>query len=160
MGYSFGQPPPGINGAGPNLGAPESNSFGCGGGEGAGFGFGERVGSGVVGWGVGVALAVAVALAVGEVPAVGEALPADEPAAPAQWSTVTVYGLPRRPNIFRKYLRVYLLPCRSPCPVGVRRSRYATLCSHHFRCKPGLSSSRARPSRDQQFHRLCPSLRW
>jgi hypothetical protein len=87
MGYSFGHTPPGINGAGPIVGPPASNrsGFGCGVGEGAGSG---RVGSGV-----GDGLAVAVALAVGEAPAVAVALPADEPAAPAQLSTVTVYGL-------------------------------------------------------------------
>jgi hypothetical protein len=98
MGYSFGHPPPGISGAGPTVGPPESNrsGFGCGVGEGAG--------SGVGGSGVGEGLAVAVAVAVGEVPAGDAVLPVDEPAAPAQWSTVTVYGLPRRPNIFRKYL--------------------------------------------------------
>jgi hypothetical protein len=108
MGYSFGHTPPGMNGAGPTVGPPESNrsGFGCGAGlgEGAGFGVGEGAGSGVVGSGVGDGLAVAVALAVGEAPAVGEAVSADEPAAPAQWSTVTVYGLPRRPSISRKYL--------------------------------------------------------
>jgi hypothetical protein len=98
MGYSFGHPPPGISGTGPTVGPPESNRLGL------GCGLGERVGSGVAGAGVGEGLAVAVALAVGEAPAVGEPVPADEPAAPAQWSTVTVYGLPRRPNISRKYL--------------------------------------------------------
>jgi hypothetical protein len=98
MGYSFGQLPSGITGAGPTVGPPESKrlGFGCGVGVGAG--------SGVAGAGVGDGLAVAVALAVGEASAVGEAVPADEPAAPAQWSTVTVYGLPLLPNIFRKYL--------------------------------------------------------
>jgi hypothetical protein len=86
MGYSFGHPPSGISGTGPLSGPPESNrsGFGCGVGEGAGSG---RVGSGV-----GDGLAVAVALAVGEAPAVAVALPAVEPAAPAQLSTVTVYG--------------------------------------------------------------------
>src|SRR5215212_10367370 len=87
MGYSFGDRPPGINGAGPTVGPPESNrsGFGC------GVGRGERVGSGVAGGGVagsgvGDALAVAVALSVGGVPAVAES------AAPAQLFTVTVYG--------------------------------------------------------------------
>ena len=56
-------------------------------------GFGERVGSGLAGAGVGDELAVAVSLAVGEVPAAAVALPAVEPAAPAQLSTVTVYCL-------------------------------------------------------------------
>src|SRR5215207_3714090 len=100
MGYSRGQPPPGINGAGPIVGPPESKRSGLG----CGVGLGEGVGSGVAGSGVGDGLAVAVALAVGEASAVDEVLPVDEPAAPAQWSTVTVYGLPRRPNMFRKYL--------------------------------------------------------
>ena len=91
MGYSFGQPPPGISGAGPIVGPPESNRSGLG----CGVGLGEVVGSGRAGSGVGDGLAVAVALAVGEVPAVAVALPAAEPAAPAQLSTVTVYGLSR-----------------------------------------------------------------
>jgi hypothetical protein len=87
MGNSSGHPPPGISGAGPIVGPPESNrlGFGC--------GAGERVGSGVDGSGVGDGLAVAVAVAVGEAPAVGDALPAAKSAAPAQLSTVTVYGL-------------------------------------------------------------------
>jgi hypothetical protein len=84
MGYSFGQPPSGINGAGPIVGPPASSRSGL------GCGVGERVGTGV-----GNGLAVAVALAVGEVPAVGEAVPAAESAALAQLSTVTVYGLSR-----------------------------------------------------------------
>ena len=93
MGYSFGQPPPGINGAGPIVGPPESNKLGLGCGVELGEGVGSgRVGSGRVGSGVGDTLAVAVALAVGEAPGVADALPADEPAAPAQLSTVTVYG--------------------------------------------------------------------
>jgi hypothetical protein len=77
MGYSFGQPPPGISGAGPIVGPPESNRSGLG----CGVGLGEVVGSGVAGSGVGDGLAVAVAL------------PAAESAAPAQLSTVTVYCL-------------------------------------------------------------------
>jgi hypothetical protein len=81
---SSGHPPPGIRGAGPIVGPPESNRLGLG----CGVGLGERVGSGV-----GDALAVAVSLAVGEVPAAAVALPAVEPAAPAQLSTVTVYCL-------------------------------------------------------------------
>ena len=89
MGYSFGQPPSGISGTGPIVGPPESNRLGLG----CGAGLGEGDGSGVVGSGVGDALAVAVALAVGEAPAGGDALPAAEPAAPAQLSTVTVYCL-------------------------------------------------------------------
>ena len=100
MGYSFGQPPPGISGAGPIVGPPESNRSGLG----CGVGLGEVVGSGVAGSGVGDGLAVAFAPAVGEALAVGGAVPVDEPAAPAQWSTVTVYGLPRLPSISRKYL--------------------------------------------------------
>jgi hypothetical protein len=89
MGYSRGQPPPGINGAGPTVGPPASSrsGFGC------GVGFGEGAGSGLAGAGVGNALTVAVSLAVGEVPAAAVALPAVEPAAPAQLSTVTVFCL-------------------------------------------------------------------
>ena len=89
MGYSFGQPPSGISGAGPIVGPPESNRlrFGC------GAGFGERVGAGVAGSGVGDGLAVAVALLVGEAPAGETVLPVAESAAPAQLSTVTVYCL-------------------------------------------------------------------
>ena len=49
MGYSFGQPPSGISGAGPTVGPPESKrlplglGFGCGSGfsDGLGFGGGE-----------------------------------------------------------------------------------------------------------------------
>src|SRR5215217_68620 len=98
MGYSFGQLPSGINGAGPIVGPPASSrsGFGC------GVGFGEGAGSGRVGSGVGDGLAVAVAPAVGEAPAGDAVLPADEPAAPAQLSTVTVYCLSRLPNISRK----------------------------------------------------------
>lgn len=81
MGYSLGHPPPGINGAGPTVGPPASSRSGF------GWGLGERVGSGV-----GDGLAVAGALAVGKAPAGGDAQPSDEPAAPAQLSTVTVYG--------------------------------------------------------------------
>jgi len=87
MGYSFGQPPSGINGAGPIVGPPESNKLGFG----CGVGLGRRVGSGLAGSGVGDA----VALAVGEAPAGDDVLPVAEPAAPAQLSTVTVYCLSR-----------------------------------------------------------------
>jgi hypothetical protein len=66
MGYSRGQPPLGINGAGPIVGPPESNRS-------------ERVGSGVAGSGVAGS-------------GVGDGLAVAEPAAPAQLSTVTVYG--------------------------------------------------------------------
>ena len=111
MGYSFGQPPLGISGAGPTVGPPESSRSGLG----CWLGFGERVGSGVAGagvsgLGVGDALAVAVALAVGEAPAVGEAVPAAASAAPAQLSTVTVYGLSGlSPNNTMKYVPGVLL---------------------------------------------------
>ena len=84
MGYSRGQPPPGINGAGPIVGPPESKRSGLG----CGVGLGEGVGSGV-----GDGLAVAVGLAVGEAPAGDDVLPVAESAAPAQLSTVTVYCL-------------------------------------------------------------------
>ena len=84
MGYSRGQPPPGINGAGPIVGPPASSRSGLG----CEAGFGERVGAGV-----GDGLAVAVALAVGEVPAGDDVLPVAEPAATAQLSTVTMYCL-------------------------------------------------------------------
>ena len=93
MGYCFGQPPSDINGAGPTVGPPESNrsGFGC-----SRIGLGEGVGSGVAGGGVGDGLAVAVAVAVGEVPAVGEAVPADEPAAllfQVFWSVVRIHPI-------------------------------------------------------------------
>ena len=71
MGYSFGHPPPGINGAGPIVGPPASNRSAFGGG----VGLGEGAGLGRVGSGVGDGLAVAVAVAVGEAPAVANGLP-------------------------------------------------------------------------------------
>jgi hypothetical protein len=101
MGYSRGQPPLGINGAGPIVGPPESNrsGFGCGGG------LGERVGSGVAGSGVAGS-------------GVGDGLAVAEPAAPAQLSTVTVYG---RPEKFRM------------CKAGTRKHAVSTLLSERER---------------------------
>jgi hypothetical protein len=99
MGYSFGQPPSGINGAGPVVGPPASSrsGFGC------GVGLGKRAGSGVVGSGVGDGLAVAVALAVGEAPVGDDVLSAAESAAPAQLSTVSVYGLSGPSALIRRW---------------------------------------------------------
>jgi hypothetical protein len=98
MGYSFGQPPSGISGAGPIEGPQESNrlGFGCWGG------LGERAGSGVADARA-VADAVPDALAVAEVPGVTDELPEAEPAAPAQLSTVTVYCLSGLPGTISRW---------------------------------------------------------
>ena len=46
MGYSFGQPPSGISGAGPTVGPPESKRLPLGLGFGGGLGFGDGLGFG------------------------------------------------------------------------------------------------------------------
>src|SRR5215203_5548834 len=88
MGYSLGQPPSGISGAGPTVGPPESKrlplglDFGCGLGFGDGLGFG----GGEVDGGVDVGV-VAGANVLAEPPGLGEPAGAEA----LHSSTVTVH---------------------------------------------------------------------